>query len=50
MALTNEDNTEIEKVSDFTVYIPKINRYFSGSLAIILLQLFAYYVSSRQRP
>ena len=45
MALTNEDNTEIEKVSDFTVYIPKINRYFSGSLAIIPLQLFAYYVS-----
>jgi len=45
MALTNEDNKEIEKVSDFTVYIPKTNRYFAGSLAILPLQLFAYYVS-----
>lgn len=45
MALTNEDNKEIGKVSDFSTFIPKINRYFSGSLAIIPLQLFAYYVS-----
>lgn len=45
MALSNEDNQEIGKVSDFSVYIPKINRYFSGSLAIVPLQLFAYYVS-----
>lgn len=45
MALTNEDNKEIEKVSDYTVYIPKTNRFFTDSLAIIPLQLFAYYVS-----
>ncbi len=45
MALTSEDNRDIEKVSDFTVYIPKTNRYFAGSLAILPLQLFAYYVS-----
>lgn len=45
MALTNEDNKDIEKVSDFTFYIPKTNRYFAGSLAVLPLQLFAYYVS-----
>ena len=45
MALTNEGNTEIEKVSDYTFDIPKTNRFFAGSLAIIPLQLFAYYVS-----
>lgn len=45
MAVTNEDNTEIEKVSDYVVYIPKTNRYFTNSLAIIPLQLFSYYVS-----
>ena len=45
MALTNEGASEIEKVSDYTFYIPKTNRYFAGSLAIIPLQLFAYYVS-----
>ncbi len=45
MALTNEGNKDIEKVSDFTLYVPETNRYFAGSLAIIPLQLFAYYVS-----
>ncbi|MCI7263362.1 MAG: glutamine--fructose-6-phosphate transaminase (isomerizing), partial [Clostridiaceae bacterium] len=45
MAVTNEGGTDIEKVSDYTFFIPKTNRYFAGSLAIIPLQLFAYYVS-----
>lgn len=45
MAVTNEGAEEIEKVSDYTFCIPKTNRYFAGSLAIIPLQLFAYYVS-----
>lgn len=45
MALTNENNPEIEKVSDYTMTIPTTNRFFTGSLAIIPLQLFAYYVS-----
>lgn len=45
MAVTNEDNTEIEKTADYVVYIPKTNRYFTNSLAIIPLQLFSYYVS-----
>lgn len=45
MAVTNEDNTEIEKTADYVIYLPKTNRYFTNSLAIIPLQLFSYYVS-----
>ncbi len=45
MAVTNEDNTEIEKTADYVVYIPKTNKYFTNSLAIIPLQLFSYYIS-----
>ena len=45
LAVTNEDNTEMEKTADFTLYIPQTNKYFTNSLAIIPLQLFAYYVS-----
>ena len=45
LAVTNEDNTEIEKTADYVIYIPQTNRYFTNSLAIIPLQLFAYYVS-----
>ena len=45
LAITNEDNTEIEKSADYVIYIPQTNKYFTNSLAIIPLQLFAYYVS-----
>lgn len=45
LAVTNEGNKEIEKVSDYVVYIPETNPYFSNSLAIIPLQLFGYYVA-----
>ncbi len=45
MAVTNEGNKAIEKASDYVVYIPEINSCFSNSLAIIPLQLFAYYVA-----
>lgn len=45
LAVTNEDNTEIEKTADYVIYIPQTNKYFTNSLAIIPLQLFAYYVS-----
>jgi hypothetical protein len=38
-------NTEIEKTADYVIYIPETNPYFADSLAIIPLQLFAYYVS-----
>lgn len=45
LAVTNEDNLEIEKAADSVIYIPKTNAYFTNSLAIIPLQLFGYYVS-----
>ncbi len=45
MAVTNVDNTEVERTVDYVVYIPKTNRYFTNSLAIIPLQLFGYYVA-----
>jgi glucosamine--fructose-6-phosphate aminotransferase (isomerizing) len=45
MAVTNEGNKPIEKAADYVVYIPEINPYFTNSLAIIPLQLFAYYVA-----
>lgn len=45
LAVTNEDNIEIEKNADYVIYIPKTNQYFTNSLAIIPLQLFGYYVS-----
>lgn len=45
MAVTNEENKAIEKASDYVVYIPETNPCFANSLAIIPLQLFAYYVA-----
>ena len=45
LAVTNVGNTEIEKAADYVIYIPETNPYFADSLAIIPLQLFAYYVS-----
>ncbi len=45
MAVTGESNKAIEKASDYVVYIPETNSYFTNSLAIIPLQLFAYYVA-----
>ncbi len=45
LAVTNEGNKEIEKVSDYVIYIPETNPYFTNSLAIIPLQLFGYYVA-----
>ena len=45
LAVTNEDNVEIENIADYVIYIPQTNPFFTNSLAIIPLQLFAYYVS-----
>ena len=45
MAVTNEGNTDVERVADYVIYIPETNRYLANSLAIIPLQLFGYYVS-----
>ena len=45
MAVTNEENKAMDKVSDYCVYLPETNPYFANSLAIIPLQLFGYYVA-----
>ncbi len=43
--LTTYGNYSIEDTADFTVYIPKTDPYYHAILAIIPLQLLAYYVS-----
>lgn len=45
LAVTNAGNTDVERVADYVIYIPKTNSYFTNSLAIIPLQLFGYYIS-----
>ncbi len=45
MGLTTYGNYNIEDTADFTVYIPKTDPLFATSVAIIPLQLLAYYVS-----
>ncbi|MCD8242065.1 MAG: glutamine--fructose-6-phosphate transaminase (isomerizing) [Lachnospiraceae bacterium] len=45
MAVTNLGHTECEKTADYVIYIPKTNPYFTDSLAVIPLQIFAYYVA-----
>jgi len=45
MSVTNTENVEAGKVSDYTLYIPKTNKYMANSLAVIPLQLFGYYIS-----
>ena len=45
MGLTTFGKYETEDYVDFTVYIPKVDEHFVGSLAIIPLQLLGYYVS-----
>ena len=36
---------QLEDTADFCVYVPRTEPYFMTSVAIIPLQLFAYYVS-----
>ena len=45
MGVTNYGNYEMEDKVDFTVYVPKVDAHFMGSLAVIPLQLLGYYVS-----
>ncbi len=43
MGLTGSGRRETEDAADFTVYIPRTDPHFMGSLAVIPLQLLAYY-------
>lgn len=45
MGLTSYGNYNIEDTADFVSYIPKTDSHFTTSLAVIPLQLLAYYVS-----
>ncbi len=45
MGLTTYGNYNVEDIADFTIYIPKTDPHFTGSLAIVPLQLLAYYLS-----
>ena len=43
--VTSYGNYSVEDTADFTIYVPKTDRYFAGSLAVIPLQLLGYYTS-----
>ena len=45
MGLTCYGNYSVEDTTDFTVYVPKTESWFTTSLAIVPLQLLGYYVS-----
>lgn len=45
MGLTTYGNYNIEDTADFVIYIPKTDVHFTPSLAVVPLQLLAYYVS-----
>lgn len=44
-AIAKEGNTEVEKVADYTLYIPKVSDILAPAVAIIPLQLLAYYMA-----
>ena len=45
LAVTNEGNKDIEKAADYVIHIPTTNQWMANSLAIVPMQLFAYYVA-----
>ncbi|MCY1714264.1 glutamine--fructose-6-phosphate transaminase (isomerizing) [Caproiciproducens galactitolivorans] len=46
LGLTTEHNKKIEQVADYALYVPEFCEMMQPSLAVIPLQLFAYYVAS----
>ena len=45
MGVTGYGNYSVEDTVNFTIYVPKTDQHFIGSLAVIPLQLLAYYTS-----
>ena len=45
LGLTTYGNYAMEDIADFTVYVPRTRDYFATSLAVVPLQLLAYYIS-----
>jgi len=44
-AIAKEGSTEVETVSDYTLYIPKVSDILAPVVAVIPLQLLAYYMA-----
>lgn len=45
MGITSSGKFDVEDSVNFSVYVPKVDEHFIGSLAIIPLQLLGYYIS-----
>jgi len=45
MGLTSYGHYSVEDQADFTIYVPKADEHFIGSLTVIPLQLLGYYTS-----
>ena len=45
MGVTSNGNYSIEDSVNFTIYVPRTDEHFAGSLAVIPLQLLGYYTS-----
>ncbi|QEY33989.1 glutamine--fructose-6-phosphate transaminase (isomerizing) [Caproiciproducens galactitolivorans] len=46
LGLTTKQNKKIEQVADYALYVPELCEMMLPSLAVVPLQLFAYYVAS----
>jgi glucosamine--fructose-6-phosphate aminotransferase (isomerizing) len=44
-AIAKEGNTEVEEVADYTLYIPKVSDILAPVVAVMPLQLLAYYMA-----
>ena len=45
LGLTTYGHYEVEDTCDYTVYVPKVDEHFVGSISVIPLQLLGYYLS-----
>ncbi len=45
MGLTSFGNYSVEDEVNFTIYVPKADEHFAGSLVVVPLQLLGYYIS-----
>ena len=45
MGVTSDGNYSVEDSVNFTIYVPKADEHFAGSLAVVPLQLLGYYTS-----
>ena len=45
MGVTSNGNYSVEDSVNFTIYVPRTDEHFAGSLAVIPLQLLGYYLS-----